>query len=259
MVRMLAALAFLFASAANAAPGRVVSVNLCTDQLAMLIATPGQLVSVSWLAADPSVSLMAEEARQVGLNHAGAEEIYLSRPDLVLAGPFAARATVDMLTRLGIRVETVPPANSVEDIRANITLMGELLGQPDRAAGLLSQFDADLAALPKGRGKVATTYGANSFANGAESLSADMMRRAGLVLLADRLGHSGGALALEQLVMAEPEMLIIGSRYETPSRAEAIVDHPAIAAMTAERFMTADRDWMCGLPAVTGTIARLAQ
>ncbi|MGA0716208.1 MAG: ABC transporter substrate-binding protein, partial [Gemmobacter sp.] len=33
--------------AAAAPPGRVVSINLCTDQLAMMLAAPGQLVSVS--------------------------------------------------------------------------------------------------------------------------------------------------------------------------------------------------------------------
>ena len=33
-------------------PQRVVSMNLCTDQLAMLIARPGQLHSVSHLASD---------------------------------------------------------------------------------------------------------------------------------------------------------------------------------------------------------------
>jgi iron complex transport system substrate-binding protein len=55
MVRLAAALVITFAGAAAAdAPARVVSVNLCTDQLAMLIAAPGQLQSVSWLAADPS-------------------------------------------------------------------------------------------------------------------------------------------------------------------------------------------------------------
>ena len=68
MVRLAAALVITFAGAAAAdAPARVVSVNLCTDQLAMLIAAPGQLQSVSWLAADPSVSLMPDQARATGL------------------------------------------------------------------------------------------------------------------------------------------------------------------------------------------------
>ncbi|WBU63987.1 ABC transporter substrate-binding protein [Paracoccus aerodenitrificans] len=251
--------ALALAGPAGAAPQRVVSVNLCTDQLAMLIAAPGQLESVSWLAADPAVSLMPDEARKIGLNHGGAEEIYLSRPDLVLAGPYAARPTVGMLERLGVRVETVPPASSIADIRKNILLMGRLLEQETRAAKLLAGFDADLAAIPEGGGRVATSYAANGFANGTGGLSADIMRRAGLELLADRLGHPGGALSLEQLVMAAPELIVTGSRYDTPSRAESVLDHPALTRSDAARISIADRDWICGLPAVAGVAARLAQ
>lgn len=39
--------------------------NLCADQLAILLAGPGQLRSVSFLAADPRASAMAEAAREM--------------------------------------------------------------------------------------------------------------------------------------------------------------------------------------------------
>ncbi|MEL6267927.1 MAG: ABC transporter substrate-binding protein, partial [Pseudomonadota bacterium] len=61
-----AAVIMLLGAASTAAaqpPARVVSMNLCTDQLAMLIASPGQLVSVSYLARDPASSAMAAEAQ----------------------------------------------------------------------------------------------------------------------------------------------------------------------------------------------------
>ena len=60
--------------------------NLCTDQLAMLLADPGQLVSVSHMALDPLSSAMVEEAEAFTINRGGAEQVYLMRPDLVLAG-----------------------------------------------------------------------------------------------------------------------------------------------------------------------------
>jgi iron complex transport system substrate-binding protein len=46
------------ASAFAEPPRRVVSMNLCTDQLAMLVAAPGQLLSVSRIARDPRVSAL---------------------------------------------------------------------------------------------------------------------------------------------------------------------------------------------------------
>lgn len=267
MVRLAAALVITVAGAAAAAlgapakatPQRVVSMNLCTDQLAMLVAAPGQLASVSWLAADASVSLMTAEARAIGLNHGSAEEVFLDAPDLVLAGTYSTGPAVDMLRRLGIRVETLPPANSIADIRRDITRMGELLDQPARAAQVLARFDADLAAITPGAERLAATYGANGMTSGPGSLSADVMGRAGLVLLADRLGLPGGHVALEQLVMAAPGLLVTGDRYDPPSRAESITDHPAFAAIPAARKSVPDRDWICGLPAVAGVAGRLSR
>ncbi|TKW65555.1 MAG: ABC transporter substrate-binding protein [Paracoccus denitrificans] len=259
MVRLATALLLAFAGTAAAAPERVVSMNLCTDQLAMLIAAPGQLHAVSWLAADPSVSLMSDQARAVGLIRGSAEEVYLAKPDLVLAGTFSTGRAVDMLRRLGLRVETLPPADSIDDIRASIVQMGALLGRKDRAAEVLAQFDADLAAIQPGPARLTATYGANSFTNGPEGLTAEVMERAGLVLLAKRLDLAGGAVPLELMVMAAPEMLVTGSRYATPSRAEAVLDHPAFAAIPATRLGAPDRDWICGLPAVAGVAQRLAQ
>ncbi|WP_354002086.1 hypothetical protein [Pseudotabrizicola sediminis] len=58
-----------------ASPQRVVSINLCTDQLAMLLAEPGQLISVSFLAQDPRSSVMVDEALACPANRALAEEV----------------------------------------------------------------------------------------------------------------------------------------------------------------------------------------
>lgn len=258
MVRLAAALAITLAGAAAPvlaeAPQRVVSMNLCTDQLAMLIAAPGQLQSVSWLAADPSVSLMPDQARAVGLNHGSAEEVFLQAPDLVLAGTWSTGPTTEMLRRLNLRVETMPPAQSIADVRAAITRMGALLDRPARAAQVLADFDAALAAVPMAAPRSATTYGANGYTTGPDTLSGDIMRHAGLMLLPQA---SGGPLALEQLVMAAPELIVTGSRYPTPSRAEAVLDHPAFAAIPAARISVPDRDWICGLPAIAGTAAKL--
>lgn len=243
-------------------PQRVVSFNLCTDQLAMMLAAPGQLVSVSSLAADPDVSLMAAEARAYPGNGGQAETIYLLNPDLVLAGSYSARATVDILRRLGLRVETIPPASSIEGVRENITRIGALLGADARAAALLAQFDADLAALPDpnpANAALAANYEANGYTTGRATLAGDIMRAAGYALLTDRLGMDyGGTLPLEQLVMGDPALIVSGSRYDRTTRSEEILTHPALAALEAQRSYVADRDWICGLPHVAHVAARLA-
>jgi hypothetical protein len=115
-----------------------VSINLCTDQLAMMLAAPGQLVSVSDLAADPHSSAMAREARAFPANHGRAEEVYLLRPDLVLAGAYSDPATVAMLRRVGLRVVQFDTARSLADTRDRIAQMARLLGREAAGAALIA-------------------------------------------------------------------------------------------------------------------------
>lgn len=246
--------------AAAETPQRVVSINLCTDQLAMLLAAPGQLVSVSHLARDPRSSVMVDAAMAYPANRALAEEVYLLKPDLVLAGTFTARATVSMLERLGIPVATFPPASSLADVRQGMVDMGRALGREDQAAAMVARFDAGLAqvGLPGGAGPTAATYAANGYTPGANSLSGDIIKAAGFRHLATELGLShGGFLPLEALILSAPDLVVVGETYPGNSRAEEILSHPALTQLRGGRETLEDRDWVCGLPGVVDAVTRM--
>ena len=237
------------------APRRVVSINLCTDQLAMAFAAPGQLLSVSALAHDPRTSLMAEQAGDFPANHGRAEEIYLMRPDLVLASTFTTPATLSMLRRLNVPVVTFEPEVSLDGITASILQMGDALGRADQAAAMARDFRRDLAALRQAAGDdarpVAATWAANGYMTGTRTLSSDVLRAAGFSLLAERLGLEVGAMIpLELLLMADPDAVVVGPSGSAPARADDVVHHPALARSGAERIEVDDREWICGLPAV---------
>lgn len=256
----LAAAAFLAVAAqASAAPQRVVSMNLCTDQVAMLVAAPGQLISVSHLAADPRMSPMADEAAAYPANHGRAEEIYLMRPDLVIAGQFAPGPTIAMLRRLGLRVEVMPPAESIPAIRDEITRMGDLLGRQAAAADLLRQFDAGLRAArsPERRGRAALYY-ANGITSGRNTLAGNILNAAGYDNIAGDYGiTTTTALPMELLVMARPDRLVTGARWPGQSRSEAMLDHPALDRLVPEAAEVTDRDWVCGTPFILRAIEAL--
>ena len=129
------------------APRRMVSMNICTEQLAMLLAAPGQHISVSYLAADPRSSAMREQARSLPVNHGQAEEIAFLANDLVLAGCYTTRVTVDMLDRLGMKVEIFEPEDSLADIAVNLRQMGRALGRSPEAETMIAAMEARLAAL----------------------------------------------------------------------------------------------------------------
>lgn len=236
-------------------PRRVVSMNLCTDQLAMLIADPGQLVSVSYLAQRPDASTMAEAAAAYPANHGQAEEIFLLEPDLVLSGVFTSRATTALLKRLGYRVEEFEPAYSFAEVRANIRRMGSVLGRERRADALVAEFDARLDEArggPDERRPRLALYYANSYTSGAGTLADEVVDAAGFDNIAREFGVSGTLkLPLEALVMASPDV-VVGKRAEgrTPGRAYENYQHPALrlAARRALMASVADKYWICGGP-----------
>lgn len=255
----------LAASGAGAEPpARVVSMNLCTDQMALLLAEPGQLVSVSWLSQDPRASALAEAAAALPANHGQAEEIALLRPDLVLAGAYSGGATVALLRRMGHPVEVFAPEESLADIRTNLTRMGRLLGREAEATALVAEFDARLEALtgeplsePRPR---AALYAANGYTSGDRSLSGAILHAAGYDNIAAELGiDSGGVLPLEQLVLAAPDLVVRSGRQPGASRAEEILDHPALRRLLdrAPSEVLSEADWICGTPSVLDAIARL--
>lgn len=249
----------------HTAPTRVVSMNLCTDQLAMMLAAPGQLISVSYLAFDPMGSSMADEAQALIPNRGLAEDIYLLNPDLVIAGSFSTRATVAMLRRLGLPVEVMEPAYSLSDVRARILEMGEILHRDEAAAEMVARFDVGLRRLreaaPTDR-PVAALYYANGYTSGDRTLAGQILEAAGFRNAAVEAGLSmGGVFPLELLALSDPDALITGRRYPAASRSEEILDHPVVQMLAANRMQgsVTDRDWICGTPHVLRAIEGLAE
>lgn len=243
-------------------PRRVVSMNLCTDQLAMMLAAPGQLLSVSHLAADPRTSAMAEEATTYRLNHGLAEEIWLMQPDLVIAGSFSTRATVEMLRRLGVPVVVVDPAYGLTDIPERLRQMGTALGRDEAAEQAVTDFLAHLDALRDevARHPRAALYYANGYTSGDKTLAGEIIATAGFANIAAEAGlPSGGHLPLEVLAIAVPEAVISGRPYPGASRSEEVLDHPVVQALrdTSVGAALTDRDWICGTPNVLRAIGEM--
>lgn len=264
-LRALVCAAAVFAAApapARDIPRRVVSMNVCTDQLALLIAAPGQVVSLSHFATDPQMSALADQARGYAPNHGRAEEIYLMAPDLVLADVWSSPATMAMLRRLGVPVEQFPPGVSVEEIRGRITRMGAVLGREARAAEVLAGFDAALAAIARpATPPRAAVYGAGGYGYGPATLEGQILALAGFDNVVSGPGLEwGGRMALERLVMEAPDLVIAGADAGVTggqSRAQELLHHPALAGLPRVAGMR-DARWVCGTPAMLGAVADLA-
>nr|WP_246184838.1 ABC transporter substrate-binding protein [Paracoccus aestuariivivens] len=248
--------------AAAEAPRRVVSINLCTDQLALELAAPGQLISVSYLAHDPASSVMQTKAAAIPANRASAEEVFLLKPDLVLAGAFTPPDTLRMLSRLGVRIEVFPPETNLHDIRDNVLQMGQVLGREAMADQVVADFDAGLSALESNEHPLpsAIIYGANGYVAGHDSLAGAILRAAGYRNLAAEFGITvGGTVPLERLVLAQPDLIVLAEKNRGHARSEETLDHPALYALIARQphASVEDRNWICGTPHVLDAIREL--
>lgn len=252
------------AEPAAAEPMRIVSTNVCADQLLLLLADRSRITSVTYLAVDPHTSVMAAEAAGLDLNAGRAEEIVALDPDLVLAGAFTARPGIFLLRRLGYRVVELPVVSTFDDIRRNIRTVAEAVGRPDRGETLIEALARDLPperAPGDAPAPVAALYWANSFSSGHGTLADAVVRRAGFRNLAAELGLSGSArLPLEVLLAAEPDILVIGEGRAGAALAAEPLRHPALARRFAGHRTAhiPDNLWVCGTPAVAEAVRRLA-
>src|SRR5262245_61854111 len=100
-------LAFVIAAAAwpvAAKPVRIVSTNVCADQLALALADRAHVISVSSLATQPQISNFVEVAKGIPVNHARAEEIIQLKPDLVIGDVHTGAHANRMAAALGVPV-----------------------------------------------------------------------------------------------------------------------------------------------------------
>ncbi|TDR89296.1 ABC transporter substrate-binding protein [Enterovirga rhinocerotis] len=259
------ALSAALAGAPDGRPARIVSLNLCTDELALRLADPDRLVSVTWLSQDPRNGNLAEAARRHRANHGLVEEILPLAPDLVVAGRYTTRHAVAMLKRAGIRVVEFDIPKDLTGVKAQIVDFAAAIGEPARGRALVAQMDAELARLalsdPRAAVPRAFVLRPNGFTPGRGSLVDDVLTAAGF----DNLGASLdlGAYAqvpLERVVLERADALIVDTEPDgPPSLATAVLTHPILRALSPRPRLISipSRLWTCAGPSVVAAIARL--
>jgi iron complex transport system substrate-binding protein len=265
---LLVAIAIMLIPAAplNAAgiPKRIVSLNLCTDELVLRLADHSNIASVTWLSKDPISANVVDLAAGVPVNHGLAEEVIPLDPDLVVAGTFTARTAVAMLKQTRFPVTEFGVARNVADVRAGIRKMAALVGEPARGEALVASFDqrlADIGTSVPARRPTALVFNANGFTVGAGTLVDDIMTRVGLDNIAARMNLGNYTqLPLETVVRSDVDVLIVSARRDgPPSLATALLDHPVLSKLGPKTHIVVmpTNLWSCGGPEVAEAIARL--
>lgn len=217
------------------APRRVVTVNLCLDQIALRLAAPGQLVGLSYLSHDPRISVLADRARAIPPVRAKAESILDLRPDLVIFDR-DSHANIKRLVRMaGVPILEVPWAASLEDAEGLFTRIGTALGRDAIAQAIVGDMREQRRRLAWQGAPVAlaAVLQANRGTAGKDSLMDELLRLSGFRNLAAELGIAAyGRLPLESVLAGRPDLLVLdGNANAHPARATEFVDHNALLAL----------------------------
>lgn len=226
-----------------APPQRVVSQAVGTDELLLALADPGQIAALSNLGRDARYSPVAGEAKAYPtLKDSDAESVLSYRPDLVLAASFTRPETLALLRRARVRLVVLDRFDTLEDVYADLRILGRELGHPRRAETLIAQCRARVDALAqrlKGvrpvRVLAASIY---PFTAGAGTTFQDLCDHAGAINVAAEAGLKGHQpTPTERLLTWNTEVLVADDEPAIRDRLAQIPSYRLLPAFQAGRLV----------------------
>ncbi|MCG6205380.1 ABC transporter substrate-binding protein [Rhodopseudomonas sp. HC1] len=262
---LITALAACLPSATQAAPlPRIASINVCTDQLLMTLADPEQILGLSPYARDEARSFLASKAARFPKLSGEAEDVLTLKPDIIVMGRFTKRATREMLQQQGQRVVAFDAARTLDEVKAQIVKMGELVGHPDRADAANARIDAAVARARKAASDKpfrVLPLERRGWVSGSDSLINSLLNTVGLVNAAGALGiKHGGFATLEVVVALRPDYLLISEDGDfAEDEGRAFVLHPALEKFypASKRIAIPEKLTVCGGPMLADALDRL--
>lgn len=253
------------ASAANDAPQRIVSVNMCADQLLLALAEPEQIEALSWNATRRLLSFYAEKAAQFELTRASAEDVILRKPDMVLAGPFAGGPAKAAMRRAGLNVVQLSVPGTPDEAADQIEDFGALIGQEERGrseARILREAFATSPVKNSGRRLKALYLQRRGVVTGRGTMMDALMRAAGLENAVEIEGFA--QIGVERLATIDADLLILdghGLRADgdAADQGAAILAHPIVASRfpSERRVIVPQSEIICAGPPLAKALERL--
>lgn len=258
--------------ACAASPPRLVSMNVCTDQLVLTLADPEQILGLSRFSRDGWQSRAGDLSRYPVLS-GGAEDVLLIKPDLVVASAFDKRSTRELLKAKGLRLAELAVPRSLDEARLQIREAGDLIGHPDRAAAEIDRLDA---ALARARQAVSARHfrvlpvSRRGWVAGTDSFIGSLLGETGLRSAAGDLGFNfGGFASLEAIVNLRPDFIVVSQAGDhARDDGQAFLLHPALERFypPEKRIVIPERLTECGgvlladaLDALTAEVERVGK
>jgi iron complex transport system substrate-binding protein len=222
-----------------AAPSRIVSLAPSNTEIVCALDACDALVGVTDFDAYPEE--VANVADVVIGGSVDVEKVVAAQPELILAAgnELIPTAVIDQLTNLGFPVLSLYP-NSLDDIYADIELVGAAIDAIGVADGLVASMKARadaVATAVSGAARPRTFYEVGVFEGtiytaGEDSFIASLISIAGGDPITG--DPASTAIQLEDLIAADPELILLGDAAYDPSiTAATVAARPGWGEMTA--------------------------
>ncbi len=236
----------------------IVSLNPCTDAILAEVADPTQLLAISSYSHDPAASsLGVAAARRWPATRGTVEEVLALHPDLVIDGTYTSPATREAFARLGLRLEQVPIAPTVEASVAQVRQLATLAGHPGRGEALARRIEAAVAANASAAKIPAIVWQSGGIVAGQGTLIDDLLRRTGFSNAAAARGlQQANYLPLEAMLASPPRVILATGNGN--SNEDRLLRHPALTGLrgTVQARIDPVLLW-CGGPTIIQAAARL--
>jgi len=199
-------------------PQRIASVTLGSDEMLLDLVGPDRLLGVTFFAPDPALSNIAD--RLDGIPHTdliGDPEYLISLDaDLVVLSVFNNPAALDQLIDAAVPVFVLAEFNTLDDVRANMRLLGQVTGTETRAETLIAAMDERIAAI---RASIAGQepvrvlyYEPGGVTYGPGSTVDEIITLAGGVNVVAEAGLGAYPLVDAEFVLAaDPDVVLVGA------------------------------------------------
>lgn len=182
---------------------------------------PEQAIEYATLEPEEEVALAGARRFDVYV----AEPVLRLAPDLVVADVWQSADTHARLVEQGIALLLLPPVVDWMDARDLLLLVGQALGEEERASALAAELDERVARLerasegrPRPGALCYANFGAQGFSAGSRTSIDSVMRMAGLTNLVARAGAEGHvSMSFEDLLRHDPDWIVVSEPLRAPA------------------------------------------
>lgn len=206
-------------------PRRIMTTHFHLDNMLLGVVPQDRVVAVSATMDDPDVSYTEPGQFLLPKRYPWTisfEGLIAFRPDLVIAKSGTAAERIQAFRDMGIPVYVVRQADSVEDIRHNITEIGAVCGEPENAARLNDRLERELREVEElipttvrfKRSCVLVSKMNHNYGGKGSSFD-DLCRHAGVRNAVADIGVDNGQyIGKEVLLRADPYCFLLSSGWE---------------------------------------------